>query len=283
MKAIAEKLALNDNCSFREIQWHVPGFEFNWHFHPEFELTYIPRGMGQRYVGDNIRDFNSGELVLLGPNLPHTWVSSPDPDDIAHESHVIQFMPDFLGASFFKTPEMRQVQEMLIKSYRGLLFTSTTAEKAAKLLAQLNHSSGPDRLVLLLQIFSHLAEDDTACVMSSAEYRPMLNTEHLNRIDDVFDFISKHFKDPIKQPDAAKIVHMSSSHFSRFFKRMTGRTFANYLNEVRIGYASRQLIESDLTITEISFAAGFTNLSNFNRRFLDIKKITPRAFRNSYK
>jgi AraC-like DNA-binding protein len=255
------------------------GFPFKWHFHPEYELTLIVRSGGQQFVGDAIVDYGDGDLVLLGPNLPHTWRSTKLTG--RHEAIVVQFRADCLGAGLFDRPEMRPVQRLLDRARRGLLFGGKPRRVAGELMRELLGATGPTRIRLFLEILERLAAAPSRS-LASAAFQPEATREDERRISQICDHIQRHTDQRLSLSSVARMVHMSSSSLSRFFKRVTGRTFNRYLNELRVGQACRQLIETDHTVAEICYACGFHNLANFNRRFRQIKGVTPTDYRESY-
>lgn len=286
MLARIQKIPSSAEASFIYRRKADSRFRFNWHFHPEYELTWIQSGRGKRFVGDHIGDYRPGDLVLLGPNLPHTWCSEPDarPKKGAHRAVVVQFREDFLGDAFFARPELKGVRRLLDRSVQGLAFGGRAQAQATAKLEAMARRGGLARLVLLLDALENLASAGgrRVQVLSSRQFAPALRRHDEQRIDRVCRFINERFREDIAQPQAAAQVHLSVPAFSRFFKRATGKTFTDYVNELRVGWASRQLIETDRSVAEIAFAAGFNNLSNFNRRFLERKGLSPSRFRRQH-
>ena len=283
MRASIQKLPAPQRSSFI---FHVKSsakFQFNWHFHPEYELTLIVRSQGKRFVADNISDYGDGDLVLLGPNLPHTWQSFPATVRSArHKAYVIQFREDFLGEHFFDADEFRNVRSMLRRSELGLCFTGRAREQAAKRIEALGKLSGIRRLTTFLEILDILARSRKSTTIASTGFVPSLHHANHQRIDRVCRFINEHYQENISQAQVAELVQMSSSTFSSFFKKTVGQTFVDYVNNLRISRACRLLIESDYSVVEVCHQAGFNNLSNFNRRFLKLKGMSPSRYRRYY-
>jgi AraC-like DNA-binding protein len=256
-------------------------FAFNWHYHPEIELTLIVKGHGLRFVGDSIQDYGDGDLCLLGSNTPHTWQSTPAKGRSVH-SVVILFLKEFLGSEFFDKPEARAIHDLLERARMGLVITGKTRQSvSAQMRAMRSVPSGSFQMVLnLLSMLSAIAANPGDCTpLAAAEFDPVTNHDAHQRLRAILRFISDHPDEIPSQRDVAKQVRLSPAAFSRFFKRSVGKTYVSYLNELRIGRACRELIETDMNITEIAFRAGFNNLSNFNRRFRRMKNLTPRAYR----
>jgi len=278
VKAILEKVSHDRNHSFALFEFQTRRFDCPFHYHPEIELTLIRGSSGHRYVGDHIGRFNPGDLVLMGPNLPHSYINDAKFPGPAH-SIVLQFLPECLGADFFQLGETKNIQGLLAKSRLGLAFYGRTRDRATQALTELNKLEGLDRLVSLLKILQMLAESKECRTLASPTYSPSLALYQGERINRVCELISKGFKDGITQSEAAKTAKMSAPSFSRFFRRATNRTFRAFLNEVRIGHASRMLQDTDHSVAEVCYASGFGNLSNFNRQFLKLRKVSPRNYR----
>ncbi|HYG77227.1 MAG TPA: AraC family transcriptional regulator [Planctomycetota bacterium] len=282
MQAVFEKIA-EPGQSFVVRRRCDPAFDFRWHFHPEYELTYIVASRGQRFVGDSIEDYRDGDLVLLGPNLPHTWMSQAAPRAKAkHVAIYAQFLDDFAGDEFLSRPELSSVARLLERAAQGLRFGPKTQRLAAPLMEELVHATGLRRMLKLLEVLDFLAQRSDVQPLASPHFAPALKRADEKRIDAVCSFIHENFAQPIEQPDAARRAHLSVSAFSRFFKKTMGRTFTSYVNGIRVGQACRLLIESDKSIAEIAFASGFENLSNFNRRFRQVKRLSPREYRRKF-
>jgi len=281
MQALFEKIQPHGQ-SFLVKERSDPQFEFRWHYHPEVELTWIVESHGTRFVGDDLARYGPGDLVLLGPNLPHTWQSDETSRLKKHRALYTQFRSDFLGETFFSTPELASVRHLMETAERGLRFGGKAVSAAGALLEKMLSASGVQRVTLLLELLDLLAQARSATPLSSRAFAPALNRADQNRIDTVCRFINERFTEGVAQPEVARVAHLSVPAFSRFFKRSLGRTFTAYVNELRIGHACQMLIESDKSVAEICYASGFENLSNFNRRFLTLKKTGPRDFRRRY-
>jgi AraC-like DNA-binding protein len=261
-----------------------PEFPFHLHYHPEYELTLIIDSHGQRFVGDGIADYGPGDLVLLGPNVPHSWRSDPVKAKAKiHRAVVIQFREDFLGQCFFELKEMESVADLLRKSQNGLAFGHTqTGRQVAKYVAKLPSFSPSKRLVVVLSALVDLAGERKARVLSTLKVRPICRLADQQRIDAICLYLNGHFEEEIDFAGLADRFHMNQSSICRFFKRATGRTMTAYLNELRVGAAAQLLINTGESVLEIAFRVGFGNYSNFNRQFKRIKGFGPRALRRQF-
>ncbi len=278
MKAILEKISHDRQRSFSLFDFQSRRFDCPFHHHPEIELTLIVASTGHRYVGDHISRFSPGDLVLMGSNLPHMYINDTTFSDQAH-SVVMQFLPECLGSNFFQLGELKAIHRLFERARVGLSFHGRTRDKVAPLMVQLGGLNGTARLTAFLNIFDILAASKEFRVLASPTYSPSLALYQGERINRVCELISKKFREGITQSEAARTAHMSPPSFSRFFRRATNKTFRAFLNEVRVGHASHLLLETDRTVAEVCYDSGFGNLSNFNRQFLKLRKVSPRAYR----
>lgn len=253
----------------------IPRFEFNWHYHPEYELTLITKGSGKRMVGDSIENFSSGDLVLIGPGLPHSWVSNPLLKG-KKTSVVVQF-PENLITPFFEYQEFLQIKKLLHFSAQGLYFKRIKKETLGKIIS-LPAEEGAVKVSNLISILHELSCHHFR-KLSSLHYQPAHNERNENRINKVLKYIQENNEADCTITKAASLVHLSNSAFCKFFKRVTGKTFSDYVNDMRIANASLLLQETDKTITSISIECGFESLTYFNRVFKRKKGISPKEFR----
>lgn len=284
MKAHFEKVTTG-TASLRLCERSDPEFTFNWHYHPEFELTAIIESHGQRLVGDGIADYGPGDLVLVGPNLPHSWRSGPMklPAERCHRAVYIQFRQDFLGNEFFNLPEMKPVLLLLTRSASGLAFGHTKSGRAAAQRMAGTPSLSPGRLVIsLLDILLDLSAEADATILSTNRVRPLCRIDDQRRIDLICGHLNERFDEDVDFHALSRKVNMDQASLCRFFKRATGRTLTTYVNELRVGAAAQLLMETELSILDTCFKVGFGNYSNFNRQFKRIKGYGPRALRQQF-
>lgn len=284
MKIHFEKLPSNGS-SFHSYERTDSEFPFYWHYHPEFELTLIIDSQGQRLVGDSIADYKSGDLVLLGPNLPHSWRSGPikSRSQKIHRAVVVHFRQDFMGEQFFQLKEMDQIARLLKRSVSGLAFGHTKAgEQAAREMAKLPHLPDARQLLTLLSVLLDLAGEPKARILSTNRVQPACRVEDQQRIDAICRYLNSNFEEEIEFARLARKLYISQASLCRFFKRATGRTMTQYVNEIRVGAAAQLLTGTDQSILEICFKVGFGNYSNFNRQFKRIKGYGPRQLRGQF-
>ena len=251
--------------------------EFLWHFHHVYELNLIIKGSGRRFVGDSIAHYESGDLVLMSPELPHTWHGAG-----AHESIGLQFTDDFLGAGALNHPDWEKLRALLAQARRGLELTGKAQQTLGKQIQQLVRLKGVPRLTVFLNLLDELSRARGLRPLCSRQYTPVLRDDSERRIDKVCSYVAQHYTRRVTQPEAAAIAGMSVSAFSHFFKTTMGRSFTDYVIELRVGHACKLLIESDDNVADVAYASGFNNLANFNRRFADVKRVSPKVFRRQY-
>ncbi|QDV86223.1 AraC family transcriptional regulator [Planctomycetes bacterium TBK1r] len=290
MKPSYEKLVPSSGESFRCFDRSALRSPVKWHRHPEVELTYIAKGSGSRIVGDHIGSYGDHDLVLSGSQLPHTWASDEyrgQPYD-RHAAIVLQFHPDFLGPDFFSCVEMEVIARLLERAKRGLWFPDDVAVEVGRRMEALITAVGPSRLIGLLSILDRLSRCNAAKTLASEHYRYLAvgvaNDAMETRIQTICDHIAGNLSDPdLSHHELADLADMNPSAFSRFFKQSTGRTVSAYINELRIGLACRLLCDSNAAVVSICHQAGFSNLSNFNRRFRQLRQMTPREYRTRFR
>ncbi|MFA9477815.1 helix-turn-helix domain-containing protein [Phycisphaerales bacterium AB-hyl4] len=257
-------------------------FDFDWHHHREYELTWIGESHGRRFVGDAIEEYQPGELVLLGPHLPHTWASSaPAGPDAVHEAVVITFDDDWVVSFIDHCPEFRAVSSLLQAARSGVVFDPERVAALRPRIEALVDLPATDQLLELLAILQRLADDDKARQLVSDGYLQH-SRSHDARAQRMLEHILNHVDQPLQQADVAARVGMTPAAFSRFFRRVTGRGFVEYVHELRVGQACRLLIETDWPVSRICFEVGFGNLANFNRVFRRLKAMPPRGFRQRF-
>ena len=282
-KASYEKIETMPGRSFAFREFDLPAFDSPWHFHPEFELTLVTGGTGRRFVGDHIAEYRPGDLVLLGPELPHFWhTETSGTEQERSQSLVVQFLPGFLGSGFLDLPELDAVKILLANASRGLRFTGRTQARASAILMKMATRSPQRQLFGLLEALDVLSRSPDVQVLATEGFAPVLDTRTEERINRCQSYIFEHLNEPFRLDDVADHMSMSPSAFSRYFKRTMGKTYSHFVNELRVGKACRTLLETDQPIAEIAYESGFNNLSNFNRRFKELRGVSPRRFRENH-
>ena len=251
-----------------------------WNFHPEVEIHYIPNASGVVLAGDHVGAFTPGHISLIGSNLPHDWVTPLGHGErIPGRDIVVQFLPSKLEQASAFLPELAGLREFFVRAQRGLSFRGRAREKAEALILDMEFQTGSARLATFLSLLSLLRDTDEVDVMSSEAYVPDLSYGSLEALQQVFTYIFANLSEDIRLPDMARMVGMSDSSFSRFFKKNSGNSFTDHVNKLRIWRAGQLLTETSMPITDICFEVGYRNLSNFNRVFLRHYNLTPTRYR----
>jgi YesN/AraC family two-component response regulator len=277
MKAKLEQINIIKNeQSFLCYKRQEPAFEMYWHYHPEFELTYIMEGEGRRIVGDNHASFVAGDLVLLGTQLPHTWVAEKRIDADC-QAIVIQFSPTFI-APLLAYSELKAIKNLLEKAQNGLFFPKLEKEILDKIIDLVNQV-GVYKITNLLEILAKLSEIE-AKTLSSPTFQVIENKNNEKRINQIFQYIQDNFtQTTLSVENAAKQIHLTKGAFCKFFKNTCGKTFSDYVNDIRVAHACNLLFNSDKAISLVAIESGFENLAYFNRVFLKKKGVVPTKFR----
>lgn len=283
MKPLYRKIIQAAGSSFSFVEESPPLFETPWHFHPEYELILITNGVGKRYMGDSIADFDAFELILIGPNLPHFWRNADDCDLGKANAYVIHFQENFLGNEFFNLPEMILIRQLLHKAQTGLKFTGSANVEVGNVIQRLSALTPFERLIQLQLILYRLAGSTECESLSSPGFVESFQATRNERISKVYEYVMYHFRQKITLEAIASVANMSEVGFCRYFKTTTGKPFFSFLNEIRIGYACRLLMDSALNITQIAYESGFNNLAHFNRQFKTTTRYTPQQYRESFK
>jgi len=277
MKAFLEDIpSKKGKASFYSTRITVQSFEFKWHYHPEYELTYIVSGSGYRIVGNSHEHFASGDLVLLGSNLPHTWWGKNE-DGSRSEAIVIQFSNEFIEP-FLRLNEGHAIKALLESAAKGLRFESDDA--LVDKLVSIGQTKEMDSILSLLSILQDLTEKSGSNLCPDA-YHNVISKKFETRINKVCTYIQNHYSERISLQQVSELVFMTESNFCKFFKKATSTTFSDYLNDLRINEACHLLIYTEDNISKIAQDCGFESLSYFNRVFLKKKRIKPSLFRKN--
>ncbi|TDW96317.1 helix-turn-helix domain-containing protein [Dinghuibacter silviterrae] len=258
-------------------------FNFPVHYHEEFELNFIESAPGvRRIVGSSMEEINDLELVLVGPNIPHAWFTHKCTSEQILEI-TIQFHRDLFHETFLKRNQLNFVRMMFERSLKGISFSRRTIERLAPRLKTLPGKEGFDSVMELMGILHELSiSPDSRTLSDDVNYNSDMIYADVQRVEKVVDFINEHFGRTVRLAEAADLVDMSETAFSRFFKAKTGITFVDYLNDIRIGHASMMLIDTTTSISEVAAGCGFTSITNFNRIFKKRKGIVPTEFREKH-
>lgn len=284
LKADYEWVTQAGDESIHYIQHGVPSSLIRWHHHREYELRLVRSTTGKMFVGDYIGNFGPGNLVLVGPDLPHNWISElAAGESIALRDQVVHFSSDFVQGLQALMPEMRAVEPLLRRAQWGVEFRGDdTIRQAIALFDQIAGAQGMKRLARFLTLLELLASASNYRTLSSEYHQPLIDKKHLDWLNQAVDYILQHYARELPLDEVAQQMGMSATQFSKHFKRVAGHCFVDFVNQLRVNKASELLAQSERPITEICFDVGYNSIANFNRRFLDIKGMTPSEYRKSY-
>lgn len=278
MKTFLEKVVTQDTSNIRAFKYSQKDFNTPWHVHPEYELTFILNSVGNRYVGNNISDYQPGELVLLGPNLPHCWKNDPESDDRA-ESLVIQWPKEVV----LPLMEFDEIKSLFNRINRGILFHNPEKIDVEQKLNAVIESSGLERYLNFVSLLKDMLKLDKREYLAGASYEYDESNAMNDRIEKVQNFIADHYDRKIKLSEIAHELNMTEQSFSRFFSKAMQRPFFVFLNEYRINRVSRLLLETDMQVAEIGYRCGYESLPFFYQQFKKFKNYSPLEFRKLYK
>jgi AraC-like DNA-binding protein len=257
-----------------------------WHYHPEVELIHIKKGEGTQFIGDSIKRFKSGDVMLVGPNLPHYWRF----DDIYYEENtkaiadvrVAHFNENFWGPQFLELPENINLKTVLEKSKRGLQVTGKTKQKVGELLELLQEVDGPQRIIFLIQSLVEIANSKQLVQLSSMGFKPDLIDAEKDRINAIYEYSIKNFKRKIQLEEIAEVANISPNSFCRYFKSRTRKTYSQFLIELRVGHACKLLIENNQCIKRLCYESGFNNFTSFHKYFKMITGKSPLVYQKEF-
>ncbi len=269
MKATYEQLIENMGSSFLYRQFSLSSFNAPYHFHPELELTFIKRSRGTRFVGSQISNFEAGDLVLLGKNVPHCWLNTEGDDLIADaaQSIVIQFKEDFMGNAFGSIPEMAAIHQLFQKAQSGILIKGKTRDRVQDKMYGIETAHPFNKLMTLLDILQDIALSDDIESIDAQFSSYKLSSLDTERFQKVYAYIIENYTQDIALDKIAAIAHLTPTAFCRYFKKMTRKTLIEVVTEFRIKHACQLLTTVDKSISDICFESGFGNISYFNKEF----------------
>lgn len=281
----------------REIVTHDPGSQFRWHthdypstiaqwnHHPEYEIHLINESSGRYIVGDTIESFSPGHLALVGPNLPHHWLSKLDPDEVLPgRDTVLQFHGDWIDRCRALIPELNDITQLLSDAARGVEFTGETAEKGAELLRSVGTTTGLQRVARVFELLHTLAEAPRhEYHLLTSDWTPRsADPRSAELIGNAIEYIFSNLTSDVRLDVAARLAGMSDSAFSRYFRAASGQTFTEVVQRLRLTEACRLLARTSDPIAQIATDVGYNNLSNFNRQFKEAHGMTPRDYRKAH-
>lgn len=279
MKPLIQKIPLGEEHSFLARTFSTPDFEVGWHQHVEVELILLKEGSGLAFIGNDVGHWEAGDVYLLGSGLPHSFQKS-DPDGYA-SAMVVQFHPDFWGESFLRLAENEAIRGLLAEAMAGLKVGGKSTQILGRLITDLEYAQRTGRIIGLLRCLHEIAHYAELSSVSTMDTQAT-GSKHQDKVKLVFDFTMANFGETITLAEVADMACMSVPAFCNWFKKSTKKTYVDFLNEIRIGYACRLLLSSKVTIPEIGYDSGYNTAANFHKQFLKVKGLSPLQYRKQF-
>jgi len=280
------KVSKEPQHSFSVRQDIVPYVNNRWHYHAEVELIHFKKGEGTQFIGDNIKRFKAGDVVLVGANLPHYWRFDDsyfeEGAPVAADVRVAHFCENFWGSQFLQLPENVHIKTVLDKAKRGLQITGKPRQKVAELLDALLHTSDTLRIILLMEALNIIANCKELTTLSSLGFKYDVAEDEKDRINAIYDYSIKNFKRTIQLEEIAGVANISPNSFCRYFKSRTRKTYSQFLIEIRVGHACKLLIENNLSIKQLCYESGFNNFTSFHKYFKLITSKSPLTYQREF-
>lgn len=286
MKPHLLNVSTNTVDSFSARRDIMPDVNNLWHYHSALELIYIKKGRGTQFIGDSIKNFNEGDVVLLGSNLPHYWRFDPEffekKETESVDVYAIHFKEDFLGSAFIDLPENQELKKMLAQSKQGIQLLGAAKEKLAHLMPLIIEATGTTRIIKLLEVLTEIAACEEKKTLVSLGFKPNFLENEKDRIQSIYNYTISNYKNKIELKEIAAVAKISPNSFCKFFKTKSRKTYTQFLNEIRVGQACKLLIENDLTVKEICYDCGFYNFTSFHKYFREITGKTPLKYQQAF-
>lgn len=281
-KLMNEQLAITTTRPVRARLYDYPRFTYPWHFHSEYEIIYVEAGEGDCLVGDSIVPYAKGDLILFGSGLPHSMQSPPaygEMPDLKVKGVNIQFEKDFMHYSISQYSQFIPIRNLLEEACRGIRFSARLSDSAVGLLKRIPSAVGAEQIILLLSLLNQMACDDNRRLLTTSGYTPSPAVMRNERMEKVIAYLNKHYTESVSLDEVASYTAMNPSAFCRYFKENTGKTFKEYVLEMRIGYACKLLSGTMMNISQVGATCGFESPVHFNRTFKKVTGMTPTAYR----
>lgn len=283
MKIFQTEISPGINSFLSLIERDDAFFKAPFHFHPEMELVYITESYGKRIIGDNIEPFSRDDMVFIGSNLPHVWLN----DDIFYKhgsklkarAIVLYFNKNIFSNDFYEMQEAFKLNEFFKNAEKGIRINGETKEIIRDKITTLLSKNDFEKILGLFEVLHILSQSKDVSFITSDGYNAQLKHSETDRLSNVYKYVQRHFKDNVTLGTIANISNLTPQSFCRLFKKRTGKSFVEYLNEVRISAACKYLLDSDWSISEVAYNCGFKTVSNFNKLFKNITGHSPKNYR----
>ncbi|MCX6326771.1 MAG: AraC family transcriptional regulator [Bacteroidia bacterium] len=257
-----------------------------WHYHNNFEISFITEGSGKRIVGDSIEEFQPGDLAFIGPNLPHVWIADKDtrtPSKRTLEMVILQFTSNVLSPQLLTFPEFSNIKRALALSEKGIQIIGHTLNEVSEIMLQLPYLKSFERMLHFFMLMDIIGRSDTNKQLASREYLRGRFTTGNKRMEAIHEYLMKNYREDVSLEKLAGMVNMAEGSLCRFFKMNMGITIFEYLNKIKIEFACKLLMDQNHSMTEVCFDSGFNNLSHFNKQFKKNTGVSPSEYRKRFK
>jgi AraC-like DNA-binding protein len=280
------KICKEPQYSFSVRQDLVPYINNRWHYHAEVELIHFKKGCGTQFIGDSIRPFKDGDVLLVGSNLPHYWRFADSYfEEEANEKadvRVAHFCENFWGSQFLQLPENIHIRGLLDRAKRGLQITGKTRQKVGELLEALLQTDNNYRIILLMEALNLIAGSNQSETLASIGFKQDIVDNDKDRINAIYEYSIKNFKRTIQLEEIASVANISPNSFCRYFKSRTRKTYSQFLIEIRVGHACKLLIENKMSIKQLCYESGFNNFTSFHKYFKLITNKSPLTYQKEF-
>ncbi|WP_315814636.1 AraC family transcriptional regulator [Paraflavitalea speifideaquila] len=280
------KVSTGPRHSFSVRRDLVPYINNRWHYHPEIELIHFKKGEGTQFIGDSIKRFKSGDIVMVGAHLPHYWrfddLYFEEDTRVQADIRVAHFCENFWGEQFLHLPENINIKTVLEKARRGLQITGKTRQQVAELLERLLQTDGSERIIILMEALMTIADCKQPNMLSSIGFKHDMVDAENERVNAIYDYSLKNYKRKIQLEEIAAVANISPNSFCRYFKSRTRKTYSQFLIEIRVGQACKLLIENNLSIKQLCYESGFNNFTSFHKYFKMITGKSPLCYQKEF-
>ena len=282
MSALFEKIILQENASFSIGIFQDNLDKSSWHYHDYYEISFITEGTGKRIVADSIEDFQPGDLVFIGRNLPHTWIVDKDqltPNKRMLEMVFLQFPAEALSSELLLLPEFKNVANALNLSERGIRIIDETLNNVSEIMLQLPYLNNFERFLQFFKLMDSIGQSTNLIPLATKEYINKRFSSKNKRIQSIHEYLMNNYRESVDLKQIASLVSMAEGSLCRFFKMHVGITIFEYLNQIKIEFACNLLMDNNLSILDVAIDSGFNNLSHFNKQFKVNTGVTPKEYR----
>ncbi|MFA5044345.1 MAG: AraC family transcriptional regulator [Paludibacter sp.] len=286
MSALIEKINIKDNASFSIGIFQDNLEKCTWHYHDYYEISFITEGFGKRIVADSIEEFQPGDLIFLGRNLPHVWIANKEiltPNRRSLEMVFLQLPPESLKPEFLALPELKHVANAIKLSERGIRITGDTLNQVSNIMLQLPYLNNFERFLQFFRLMDIIGQSNDLVPLASTNYKNIHFETKNKRILTIHEYLMKNYRENIDLKEIASLVNMAEGSLCRFFKSIVGITIFEYLNKIKVDLACKLLMDKNLSVLDVAIDSGFNNISHFNKQFKTITGVTPKEYRLRFK